>query len=745
MKAAPEASVREALGRGLEHQRAGRLPEAEAMYRQALQAAPDHPDALHLLGAVAHQAGRNDLAIELSRRSVAMDPSNPHYLGQLAFVLQAGGNPEEAIACYRRALAIDPRSPELHFHLALALGAQGHRAEAMAGYREALRLEPGHSDARNNLGLELQAMGRLDEALVCFRSAVASRPGNAPAHNNLGNVLDALGDAQAALASYQRALELEDLPAFQANFARLLRMIDRVPGDASFRHLVARAISEPWARPADLARAGLSLVKADRDLGQYIDAALRAWPAKPARQALLGASGFAVLARNPLLRAILESLQVCDLEMERFLNLVRHGMLEEAMQDDGRGAADEESLALCCALARQCFINDYVFSCTDEETGRARSLRAKLVAAMESGREVSAFQMAAAAAYFPLGSLPFADLLPARPWPAPVAALLTQQVVELREEQEYGRALPRLTGIDEGVSRSVQRQYEENPYPKWVKLPHCAAASPGLHPSLEAALGAAFGERGDIDILVAGCGTGQESIELARRFPRAKVLAIDLSLASLAYAERKAHELAVANLEHAQADIMSLGSFDRRFDLVSSVGVLHHLERPLAGWRHLAALLRPGGLMLVGLYSERGREDVVAARKLIAERGYGSSAEDIRRCRQELMSSGDHADLALRGDFFGTSECRDLLFHVQEHRYRLPGVGEMLRELGLEFLGFGLDSPVLDRFRRRFPEGGSERDLDRWDAFEAENPRTFSGMYVFWVRKPPDAPTPPAP
>ena len=298
-----------------------------------------------------------------------------------------------------------------------------------------------------------------------------------------------------------------------------------------------------------------------------------------------------------------------------------------------------------------------------------------------------------------------------------------------------------MTVVGDGVSRLVRQQYEENPYPRWVKLPRADAPSPDLAFSpLLAHAHHALGGRGDIDILVAGCGTGQESIEIARIFPAARVLAVDLSLASLGYAERKARELGAANLEHAQADIMSLASIAGAFDVVTSVGVLHHLAQPQAGWRELLSLLRPGGIMLVGLYSERGRQDVVAARKLIAGRGYGSSPDEIRACRQELMSSGNHPALALRRDFFTTSECRDLLFHAEEHRFSLPRVKEIVGALGLDFMGFALDSDVLGRFRQRFPDEASITDLDRWDAFEAQFPDTFAGMYVFWVRKPGAAP-----
>src|SRR5207244_436635 len=105
----------------------------------------------------------------------------------------------------------------------------------------------------------------------------------------------------------------------------------------------------------------------------------------------------------------------------------------------------------------------------------------------------------------------------------------------------------------------------------------------------------------DIEILVAGGGTGQQPIDVSRRYKNTKVLAVDLSLTSLSYAERQTRALGLENIHYAQADIVQLGSIGRTFDLIESVGVLHHLADPLAGWKILLSLLRPGGFMMVGL------------------------------------------------------------------------------------------------------------------------------------------------
>ena len=156
---------------------------------------------------------------------------------------------------------------------------------------------------------------------------------------------------------------------------------------------------------------------------------------------------------------------------------------------------------------------------------------------------------------------------------------------------------PSLTELAGELSFTVQRQYEENPYPRWIKTSVLAPTALGnllrslfphvSFPDFEQKLGA--------NILIAGCGTGQQAIETAMRFPRARVLAVDLSLASLCYASRKTFEAGLNNVQYAQADILRLNSPDLKFDLIEATGVLHHLEDPLAGW---SSLLRSFELMV---------------------------------------------------------------------------------------------------------------------------------------------------
>lgn len=225
----------------------------------------------------------------------------------------------------------------------------------------------------------------------------------------------------------------------------------------------------------------------------------------------------------------------------------------------------------------------------------------------------------------------------------------------------------------------------------------------------------------------------------ARRFAGAHVLAVDLSRASLAFAERRARELGTVDIEFMHADILDLDRLGRRFDVVECVGVLHHMEDPERGLGILAALLAPDGLMKIGLYSEIARRAHRAARALARENGYQATAEGIRAARAHVLSlRADHPAHALAGraDFYSLSGCRDLMLHVHERRFTLPAVAAMLEAAGLEFIGFEFrDSWMLARYRERFPEDGGATSLENWHRYECDHPATFTSMYAFWARK----------
>lgn len=546
--------------------------------------------------------------------------------------------------------------------------------------------------------VSLERARKFDDAVRAYRRVLAIDADHAEACNNLGRVLQAQGKTKDASVHYARALAL--MPQLLEQYKEICATL-------------------------------FSLLP---ELAEALRRQAAAWPLRLSLHDLLGDT-FDTVAANPLFLHLLQSTPVRDVGLERLLTAMRRSLLNAAAA--GSPVASHQ-LSFACALAKQCFINEYVFAVTPEENEQLSVLRDSIANALTEGAAIEPMQLAALAMYLPLHALPSASVLLERKWASAIDDLLSQQVRDHLRERELRDSILRLTAIEDEVSQRVRQQYEENPYPRWVR-----AAGQVVPASINRYLREQFPtsaftpiNKETLDLLVAGCGTGQVAIASAQKFLGARVLAVDLSLTSLSYAKRRTPDDVASRIEYAQADILKLASLGRNFDAIDSSGVLHHMADPFEGWRILLTLLRPGGLMHIGLYSEAGRQDVWAARKFIVDCGFGATPDEIRRCRQELLET-PLASVTRFTDFFTTSECRDLLFHVQEARVSIPMLKAFITDHGLKFLGFEFWSSMLQQYRSYFASSGwAWADLDRWHAFESEKPDLFSGMYQFWIQKP---------
>ena len=211
-------SIEPLFRQGVEHHQAGRLAQAEQLYRQVLVQQPEHASALHYLGVIAHQVGRNDLAVELIRQSLMLTPDDYEAHNNLGEILRTEGRLDEAIAACGQALAVKPDSAEAHNNLGNALKDNGQLDAAIAAYRQAIAVKGDYADAHNNLGNALKDKGQLDEAIAAYRHAIALRADFPGAHNNLGVSLRNKGQLDEAITAYRRAIALKaDVPEAHNN------------------------------------------------------------------------------------------------------------------------------------------------------------------------------------------------------------------------------------------------------------------------------------------------------------------------------------------------------------------------------------------------------------------------------------------------------------------------------------------------------------------------------------------------
>lgn len=725
-------SVSELMQQAIARHGRGALDDASRLYNHVLRREPEHCDALHLLGVVAHQQGRDEDAVALISRAIARSPAAPAFRNNLGMALTALGRTREAETAYQEALALAPDFPDAMLNLGNLRAGQGRLDEALTLLEKAVALEPNAPEGYYNLGWARFTAGDRRGALDALNRAVSLGADFAEAHCRVGRVRLSLGDVADAVDCFRRALDrdgdhlgaqhglldcLDGLPA-DADASRLEQVVGPLlratsVNPRSFGHAAARWLERKYRLGTDSGRSDSPEQVCDRILDDEI-------------------------VRLYLRRAINVSAP-----LERLLGRCRARWLDRAR---GTVAVPPSRWRAVGAVAIQCFLNEFVWTAAPEEERAVDELERivnKELATATALDDESVSNLLVYACYRPLWRINGAAQLSAISTNAP-AALEDFLRVCLREplrELDLRSRVASGRDIRDGVSRAVQAQYEENPYPRWLTITRGDAQDieqrvrrwcPGY-----VAPGAL---RGALRVLVAGCGTGIEAIDVALHLKRADVTAVDLSRASLAYAMRKAGEYGIGNIRFRQEDILRMERNGDAYHVINCTGVLHHMRDPAVGLARLAELLVPGGLIKLALYSRLAREPLVEAREFIRSSGiFGSGEHDIRAFRRQVLEGGADGALAeLTGstDFFSLSECRDLLFHVHEVQFDLPGIRRLLEKSGLEFLGFELAIPEVEQGFRREHADAELSDLRAWEAYEQRHPESFRSMYHFWCRKP---------
>lgn len=675
---------------------AGEYGQSEGLLDSLLKQDADFADALHLKGYVAFKRGDLANARRWVERAIAVDFHFENYHLTLGHILLAEGDRQAARNSFGAAIVLNPAMPEPYVGLAHVFMADGALDAATGALHTARQKHSKHPEINYLLGFALMAQGFAKDAMMFFGRALQAAP---------------------------------DDMRYRLGFARSLHGLRLKKPDPALVATVLPLLGTPGVEPRDLA----SVIESAICLEPLFSALAPIDSFPPADVARVLASP---KCPDPASSAALSQWLAHGLVMhpaiERRLTALRRGLLHLAVHDP---AALDRYHRLLSLLAIRGFQAEYIDQAGADENALLEQLEERLAATDPS----AAALFAVYAAYRPLYRRADHARLAAAVWPAPFADLQRIQLLDPLRERAIAAAIPALTPIDDATSRDVQEMYEESPFPRWHQPILGTPLSVPVR--LRSALPLQTIPAGSItrpQVLVAGCGTGLHAILAASSYSDGQVLAIDLSRASLAYGKRKAEELKIGNVEFAQADILKIGSIGRRFDVIESFGVLHHLRDPAAGVAQLVSLLKPDGYMMLGLYSETGRRDVVAARELIARHGYRDDPDDVRRFRNDLprLAPDLAARLARSSAFHALSDLRDLVFHRQEHRYTPQQLRRLIHGAGLEFLGFEFSTPKpLTQYQARFASDPTATDLDNWAVMEEENPDLFANCYRFWVRR----------
>jgi len=640
--------------------------------------------------------------------------------------------------------------------------AQSFRQRCQHYCRRVIHIAPRHSDAlalQSRLALDA---GNTSKAKAFIKTALASAPDSALCWYSYAHILMAEQDLDMAKQCFSKAAKLDPQHfRAKASYAHVLLLQGNIAGAYSiYKKLIQ--IQPKDAHVKTNLFACLNQLEADQD-SHLLDQELRSYmqleDVNPADLNRLISSllchryhlkdsdssvDIAALAVDGLYTEALEKLIFCDQDIEELNVAIRGYLLANPSP-----AADE--LRLRAALASQARNNEYLWTISLEEQQSLQHCQQELARLLEVKQLNSDEQLQVlclwlnlvcfeASSSFELGQAKLVNTL------VEATGLLVNdhanaftsisQLIRSHFVQPHPRELESRGSINNSVSQKVKQQYEVNPYPRWLNLPYQTPTSYRL--ALDKALPNHRLKTGTetLQVLVAGCGTGQHALQTARYFRDTFVTAIDISDASLHYAAKMADSYGIKNIRFIKMDILELKQLKQQFDLIECSGVLHHMENPSIGAKSLKSVLKPGGLIKLGLYSERARSQVVQCRSIVSEEKLGSDKNAMRILRQRILSQPNKwRDVVASKDFFNLSGVRDLLFHEQEHRFSPCQLANLSRELGMDFLGFvRLDASVQQQYQQAFPADIHLNRLENWTLFEQKHPLTFAAMYQFYLQ-----------
>ncbi len=444
---------------------------------------------------------------------------------------------------------------------------------------------------------------------------------------------------------------------------------------------------------------------------------------------------FSQLIQDPFLLATIKHLVLADPLAEKFLTTLRQEVFNLAIEHN----LPDLLQPIVLALAEHAELVEYAFPLSEDESVVLLGIRTLLETELRQADDLKTHlgPLLLYAMYEPVINLRFfADLsqVALNSLPEPCRPLFKRLFLDPERERVLAEALPALKPVSNRVSIEVMQQYEQNPYPRWhdIFIPEQKIPYLDVYPNVKAVVDRNGDYPQPVSCLVAGSGTGKQPLWIAANCKDMSVTAVDLSLPSLGYAQRQALELGLTvNFYH--GDILDLSALPYRFDVIECSGVLHHMQEPEEGLVALVKHLNPMGILRLGLYSRIARNH--AGVNLAKRNPELANLEMIRDTRKTHLNNLSSVAFQTR-DFFTTSECRDLLFHVQEHQFDLLDVKALLKRHNLRFLGFNrLPEPLSNAYREAYPDDEQMVNLKYWHDFEQAHPQIFIGMYQFHCQK----------
>ncbi len=591
-----------------------------------------------------------------------------------------------------------------------------------------VKLNPKYTDGYYNLANILSKLNEEDKAIKNYNKVIKLNNNYFKAHNNLGNIYRKKGLNKKAIECYLTTLEINsNYKIAYYNLAGVLQFyIINVENKKINKYLLYLLKEKIIVRPNSIAPNILNSLYLNTDLKENLSLIKDKITDKIVNNILKN------LQENSLLMQFMKVCPIPDYHIEKNFVKLRTKVLNQTYKSN----IDKDNINFLISLSMQCFLNEYIYGITKDEVEKINKIDERIKKNLRQNKKINDLEILCLSCYEPLTNFSWCNKINISNKLKEIFKLhLNQNEIE----NQISKSIKSISKVKDRISVKVKKQYEENPYPRWENL--------GL--SIEPRNIIAVINDSDLNldlkkisnsespqILIAGCGTGQHAITTASKYKKSKILAVDLSFKSLSYAKRKANELNINNIDFIQGDILDLKSIGRKFDIIESVGVLHHMDNPFKGWKILTSCLNNDSLMLIGLYSENARQHIIQIKNKIAKLKLKSNYKNIIKFRKDLIESNSDQWSLIKSspDFYTVSGVRDLLFHAKEHRFTISIIKEYLNKLGLVFLGFE-DPLVKEKFKKKYNNNFDLYNLDKWEIFEKENPRIFAGMYQFWCMK----------
>ena len=439
---------------------------------------------------------------------------------------------------------------------------------------------------------------------------------------------------------------------------------------------------------------------------------------------------------SPLFIQPLRNSLIANNLAEQFLTVLRRFLLERCLDDYKIIDVDHNLLNLLRAISIYCFRNEYCWFQSKEEIEIYEKILLKVREKINAGKSINSSIILILSCYKTLNETnDLRKYLSSQNIEKENQFIVKLQHDDIEEEKEISRSIQKILPIKDNVSRKVKLQYERYPYPRWnsnfSKSPksymnYLKLTYPHIKPIPVN------------DILIAGSGTGKHPITVACFAGEIKIDAIDLSLKSLSYGKRKAKEHNIDNINWYEGDILEFEEVNRKYDIIESVGVLHHLENPKKGFDILSKKLKKDGIMKISVYAKSYRKILEPTKKFIEENKLKSDINSIRLARKLIMESDQENLYFDSADCYSSSSFIDLFMHEQELDFTIP---ELKKLFGKDFTFIGFTFPstnknrILTKYKSIYSDDLLMNNLDNWAELEKKDNKIFSSMYSAYIQK----------